>query len=143
MDYTDRMIIEELKKNSKITMKELGEKVHLSGQATSTRVIKLEEAGIINGYTIDVNCPLYGYAVHAIINIYTKDIMHQPYLKFINVQQDYVLHNYKISGDGCYLLECRFPSNETMDEFLIELNQYVNYKLNIIIKDTKESSINE
>lgn len=137
MDRTDKAIIEELKKNSKITMKELGEKVHLSGQATSTRVLKLEDLGIIRGYTIDVNCPLYGYPVHAIINIYTKDLMHNPYLNFINSQQDYILHNYKISGDGCYLLECHFPTNEVMDDFLVSLNKYVNYKLNIILKDTK------
>ncbi|HCW52865.1 MAG TPA: transcriptional regulator [Clostridium sp.] len=141
MDHTDRVIIEELKKNSKITMKELGEKIHLSGQATSTRVLKLEDMGIIKGYTINVNCSRYGYPVHAMINIYTKDLIHNPYLNFINSQQEYILHNYKISGDGCYLLECLFPTNEVMDEFLVNLNKYVNYKLNIILKDTKKSLV--
>jgi Lrp/AsnC family leucine-responsive transcriptional regulator len=29
LDYTDMQILEELSKNSRITMKELGEKVHL------------------------------------------------------------------------------------------------------------------
>lgn len=143
MDDTDKIIMEELMKNSKITMKELGEKVHLSGQATSTRVIKHEEAGVIRGYTIDVNCPLYGYSVHAMMNIFTKDVMHQSYLKFVNSQKDYVIHNYKISGDGCYLLECRFPTNEVMDEFLVNLNKYVNYKLTIILKDMIEPGIVE
>jgi Lrp/AsnC family leucine-responsive transcriptional regulator len=31
LDYTDMQILEELSKNSRITMKELGEKVHLIG----------------------------------------------------------------------------------------------------------------
>lgn len=141
MDNTDKIIIEELKKNSKITMKELGKKVHLSGQAASTRVMKLEDLGIIKKYTIDVNYPLYGYPVHAMITIFTKYLAHNLYLKFIDTQQDYILHNYKISGDGCYLLECNFPSNEKMDEFLVSLSEIVNYKVNIILKDTTESSI--
>ncbi|HBB6783271.1 TPA: Lrp/AsnC family transcriptional regulator, partial [Enterococcus faecium] len=43
LDQTDINIIEELSKNSRITMKELGEKVHLTGPAVSARVTKLEE----------------------------------------------------------------------------------------------------
>ncbi len=37
LDHTDKLILEELSKNSRITMKELGEKVHLTGQATKGR----------------------------------------------------------------------------------------------------------
>lgn len=48
-------ILEEISKNSRITMKELGEKIHLTGQAASSRVIKLEESGVIEGYTVKVN----------------------------------------------------------------------------------------
>jgi Lrp/AsnC family transcriptional regulator, leucine-responsive regulatory protein len=133
LDHTDMRILEELSKNSRITMKELGEKVHLTGQATSARVAKLEDSGIIEGYTININQNKLGYVVHAMINIYTKSTHHDPYLSFIKTQEPYVINNYKIGGDSCYLLECKFPSNEVLDEFLIGLNKYVNYKLSIII----------
>ncbi|MGB8001447.1 MAG: Lrp/AsnC ligand binding domain-containing protein, partial [Anaerobacillus sp.] len=46
------------------------------------------------------------------------------------------INNYKISGDGCYLLECHFPSNEELDKFLVQLNAHVNYKLSIVINRT-------
>ncbi|MBT2691070.1 hypothetical protein J7I93_23325 [Bacillus sp. ISL-47] len=36
-------------------MKEFGEKIYLIGQATASRVGKLEDQGIIEGYTIKVN----------------------------------------------------------------------------------------
>lgn len=140
LDQTDQLIIKELKSNSRITMKELGKKVHLTGQATSSRVTKLEESGVIKDYTINIDYSLYGYNVHALINIYTIDIYHGPYLDFINAQENYILHNYKISGDGCYLLECRFPSNMIMEEFLAQLNKYVNYKLTIILADSLKPS---
>ncbi|MEW8987666.1 MAG: winged helix-turn-helix transcriptional regulator, partial [Bacillus sp. (in: firmicutes)] len=72
LDSTDLKMIEELTLNSRITMKELGEKVHLTGQAASSRVAKLEDLGIIEGYTIKVNQMKLGYSVHAIIHIFTK-----------------------------------------------------------------------
>lgn len=133
LDQTDLRILDELSKNGRITMKELSETVHLSGPATSSRVEKLETAGIIEGYTIKVNQLKMGYSVHAMISVIMKDSHHKPYLSFIKAQTPFVLQNYKISGDSCYLLECKFPSNEVLDKFLIKLSEFVNYKLSIII----------
>ncbi|WP_088831971.1 Lrp/AsnC family transcriptional regulator [Paenibacillus tyrfis] len=139
LDQTDIRILEELINNGRITMKELGKKVHLTGQAAASRVIKLEEYGVIEGYTIKLNQVKAGYSIHAFINIYTKSMDHNPFLTFLEKQQQFIMNNYKISGDGCYLLECRFPSNNELDVFLTQLNQYVNYKLTIVIKKSNEA----
>ena len=133
LDNTDKRILDELSKNSRFTMKELGEKVHLTGPAVSARVAKLEDQGVIEGYTIKVNRVKLGCYIHAFITIITESIFHQPYLSFIKSQDKYLINNYKISGDGCYLLECKFPSIELMNQFLKELNEYANYKLSIVI----------
>lgn len=133
LDRTDFLIIDELSKNSRITMKELGEKVHLTGPATTDRVAKLEDSGIIEGYTITLNQVKLGFYIHAFITIITQSTTHKPYLTFLKTQEQYVINNYKISGDGCYLLECKFPSNERMNHFLEELNEHANYKLSIVI----------
>lgn len=118
LDSTDKLIIDELSINSRITMKELGRKVHLTGPAAAARVAKLEDRGVIERYTIQVNQNELGCWVHAWITIYTKSTSHQPYLALIKEQENFVLNNYKISGDGCYLLECRFQSNKVLDQFL-------------------------
>ncbi|MFC3040810.1 Lrp/AsnC family transcriptional regulator [Virgibacillus xinjiangensis] len=133
LDHTDIRILEELSKNSRIKMKELGRKVHLTGQAASDRVAKLEESGVIEGYTINVNKDKLGYMVHAFITIITQTLNHQPYLSFIKTRQTYVLNHYKISGDGCYMLECKFPDNASLNSFLEELNGYANYKLSMVV----------
>ncbi|MCG7334623.1 Lrp/AsnC family transcriptional regulator [Sporosarcina sp. ACRSM] len=133
LDHTDQQILDVLSKNSRMTMKELGEKVHLTGPAAATRVMKLLDNGVITGCSIEVNQVKMGYFIHAFINVYTKNLYHQPYLSFIKTQNQYVINNYKISGDSCYLLESRFPSNEVLDEFLSELNKHANYKLSIVI----------
>lgn len=133
LDNTDIKILEELSKNSRITMKELGERVHLTGPSTSTRVARLEDLGVIEAYTIKVNRIKLGFSIHAFITIITESIFHQPYLSFLKTQEKYLINNYKISGDGCYILECKFPSTELMSQFLKELNDYANYKLSIVI----------
>lgn len=133
LDKTDIRILGELSNNSRISMKELGEKVHLTGQAASDRVAKLEDNGVIEGYTIKVNQAKLGCFVHAFMTIMTQSIHHQPYLSFIKTQEQYIISNYKISGEGCYLLECKFPSNDVLDQFLEDLNEYANYKLSIVI----------
>ncbi|KZZ84762.1 Lrp/AsnC family transcriptional regulator [Bacillus sp. SJS] len=137
LDQTDQRIVYELTKNGRITMKELGEKVHLTGQAVSSRVIKLEEEGVIEGYTINLNEKKAGYSIHAFLNIYTNSFNHQPYLNYLSSQKEYVLKNFKISGDGCYLLECRFKGNDELDAFLTGLTRHVNYKLSIVINETQ------
>ncbi|WP_028547156.1 Lrp/AsnC family transcriptional regulator [Paenibacillus taiwanensis] len=133
LDHTDKQILAELKQNGRISMKELGLKIHMTGQATANRVSKLEEEGIIKQYTVLLDDPKVGYPVHTFINIYTKDFDHRPYLSFIASQSSHVIANYKISGEGCYMLECKFASNEHLDDFLVALNRFVNYKLSMVI----------
>lgn len=136
MDQTDYRIIQALQQNSRMTMKELGAHVHLTGQATAARVKKLEERGIIERYTIRINESELGHPIHAMITIYTTSTFHDPYHLYLDEHRIYVRRHVKVSGDGCYVLECRFPSNEQLNQFLAGLSRHVNYKLSLIIADT-------
>jgi len=78
-------IIEELSRNSRITMKELGEKVHLTGPAVSARVTKLEESGVIENYTVKLNMEKLGFSIHAFLIIITQNLNHKPYLSFYDL----------------------------------------------------------
>ncbi|SOC41594.1 Lrp/AsnC family transcriptional regulator [Salinicoccus kekensis] len=133
IDHTDQEILDILSENSRISMKELGERVHLTGAAAAARVMKLLDNGVITSCSIEVNQMKIGYPVHAFINIMIPGITHQNYLEFLNEYPQFVINNYKVSGEGCYLLESRFPSNEVLDQFLTDLNKYANYKLSIVI----------
>lgn len=134
LDDIDKLIIKELQKDSKITMKMLGEIVNLTGQAVNMRIARLESEGVIENYTITVNQNRLGCEVHAFITVYMHKISHQPFLDFVDKESIYIINNYKIIGDGCYLLECRFPSNRYLDEFLVKLNNFANYKVSTVLK---------
>ena len=55
MDNIDSIIIDLLKKNSRIKVKEIAKIVNMSAPAISQRIIKLEESGIIDSFTIKIN----------------------------------------------------------------------------------------
>lgn len=71
--------------------------------------------------------------VHTLIIVLMDAADHRQYLAFVGNACKYVIDNYKISGDGCYMLESRFPSHDVTDEFLKGLSGHANYKLSIDI----------
>lgn len=57
LDRIDRRILAELAADARVSMTELGERVHLSRTAVLARVKRLEEAGVIRGYHAEVAWP--------------------------------------------------------------------------------------
>ena len=52
MDKINEKIIALLKKNSRISWQKIGKELYITGQAVSARVQKMEDEGVISGYTI-------------------------------------------------------------------------------------------
>ncbi|WP_418283832.1 AsnC family transcriptional regulator [Halorubrum sp. DTA46] len=55
LDETDLEILSLLAADARRPFSEIGERVGLSGPAVSDRVTRLEESGVINGFTIDID----------------------------------------------------------------------------------------
>lgn len=55
LDETDMEILSLLAENARRPFSEIGDQVDLSGPAVSDRINRLQETGIINNFTIDVN----------------------------------------------------------------------------------------
>ncbi len=72
MDRKDRIIIEMLSKNARISYSEIAKKLKISETAVRKRIKKLEEKGIIEGYTVKVNPSKLGYKSIAHIGINTR-----------------------------------------------------------------------
>ena len=59
LDETDIKIINALKKNGRISMTDLGRQVYLTSQAVKNRLERLQDLGIVERYTVNVNCPVF------------------------------------------------------------------------------------
>jgi len=67
LDPVDRRILETLSENARISMSDLGRRVHLSRPAVQARVARLEESGTIRGYHADVRLPVEAEGHRAIL----------------------------------------------------------------------------
>jgi Lrp/AsnC family leucine-responsive transcriptional regulator len=68
-DAYDTRLLAELQADARLTMAELGRRVHLSQPAVTERVRKLEAAGVITGYRARVDPAALGYAIRALVRV--------------------------------------------------------------------------
>lgn len=101
-DNFDTRILELLQKDARITMAELGRRVHLSQPAVTERVRKLELGGVIKGYHAQVDVSRLGYGIRAIIRVGRAE--YARVVKLIE-QTPEVVNAYNVTGEDSWLLE--------------------------------------
>ena len=69
IDNYDSRILEELQRDARLSMSELGRRVHLSQPAVTERVRKLELSGVIEGYHAKVNYAALGYGIRSLVRL--------------------------------------------------------------------------
>jgi Lrp/AsnC family leucine-responsive transcriptional regulator len=69
LDDIDLRILRELKRDARISWRELGETVHLSPTSAADRVRRLERDRVIEGYTVRVDPAALGRSVRAVIDV--------------------------------------------------------------------------
>lgn len=136
LDQTDFEILSLLKKNSRIQWREIGELVHLTGQSVANRIRKMEELGVIQGYTVKLDQSKLGKTLIAFIIIFMKTTNHLSFQTFIKEKSE-ILEANRISGDGCYLLKVNVSNEEGLMNLLDEILKYGNYRVNISIGKIK------
>ena len=69
MDKIDRVILSALANDGRTSFRDLGEKVHLSPNATAERVRKLQQSGVIRAIRADINPAALGQTLEVQIDI--------------------------------------------------------------------------
>lgn len=122
MDKKDRAILDELKKDSRQSWKDIGEQVYLSGQAVGQRVQDLLDNHIIERFTIEEQ-----YDNLQFITIYMSSNQFKSFEKKVLAYKE-VIECYKITGDGCYFIKSCFNAT-TLPLFLTDIEAYCRYKI--------------
>ena len=136
IDQTDLQILNLLTKNSRMQLQEIGEEVHLTGQAVRNRINRMEKLGVIEGYTIKINSKMLGEELTAFITIFMKTTNHSSFQKFV-LNNKLISEANRISGDGCYLLKVTTSTQEEIVGLLDGILKYGNYRLNLSIENIK------
>ncbi|WP_059043149.1 Lrp/AsnC family transcriptional regulator [Paenibacillus rubinfantis] len=120
MDITDQRILESLKQNSRMTASEIGKRVGLSVPAVSERIRKLEEAGIIEAYTVKINRTKTGHKLLAFVFV---GIEHTRYIEAFRtkiIACGPVLECHHLAGEYDYLLKVLVEDTAHLEYFLTE-----------------------
>ncbi|KOR79199.1 transcriptional regulator [Bacillus sp. FJAT-21352] len=139
LDNIDFQILRSLSENSRIQWKDLGEQIHMTGQAVGNRIKKLEESGVIKAYSLIVDEMKLGLIYTAFVIIYMKTANHDPFIRFINDRNE-VVQAHRVSGEGCYHLKIKVKSQEQLNLLLNKLLDHGNYSLNLSIQEIKQQN---
>ena len=122
LDEIDLQILRIVQDNSRLTTKELAQKIHLSVTPTYERQRRLERMGYIKGYVavLDANKMERGFMVFC--NVSMKQINKQIANGFCETVSTWneVTECYNISGDGDYLLKVCVSSMQKYQQFILE-----------------------
>ena len=137
MDEVDLKIVELLQKNACYSLKYIAKEVFLSTPAVSARILKLEEAGIITGYSAHVNPLKLGYNIKAFINLEMTPNQKPEFYPFIAACPN-VLECNCVTGKYSMLIEVVYHTTLELDAFIGELQKFGNTDTQIVFSTPVE-----
>jgi len=104
MDEIDHTIVAQLRENARRSFKDIGRHVHLSAPAVKRRVDRLEQAGVLLGYTAVVDPPAFGWHAEAFVDLYCEGKMAAGAIKRAVQQEPGVVSAHTVAGEASAVL---------------------------------------
>jgi Lrp/AsnC family leucine-responsive transcriptional regulator len=119
-DDVNRRLLEELQREPRITAAELGRRINLSPPAVAERLARLERAGIVAGYRVELDPAALGYPVAAFVRVRPAPRQLPRIVELVRELPE-VTSCHRITGEDCFLLEVHVPSIDELDGVLDRL----------------------
>ncbi|MFC7288621.1 Lrp/AsnC family transcriptional regulator [Herminiimonas glaciei] len=121
-DRYDRILLETLQGKGRASNVELSERVNLSPPQCYRRVQRLEQEGVIRGYSAQVDAAAIGLGVTAFVNL---NIAREQFKQVRELEKAIrqfpeILECYTISGDFDYLLKVVAVDLKSLSSFLTD-----------------------
>lgn len=118
MDSIDLKIINVLKENSRSSTSEISKRVNLSIPAVAERIRKMDEAGIIEKYTIKVNRDKINFKLLAFVFVNIDKTENVDGFRKAIVQYSSVLECHHVAGEYDYLLKVLVEDTKSLEYFM-------------------------
>jgi Lrp/AsnC family leucine-responsive transcriptional regulator len=124
LDETGWRLLEELQQNARLSYSELGQRVNLSAPAVADRIHRMEEAGIITGYRVEVNLSRIGLPVSAIIRVGSMpgQSCQQTLTRVRDIPE--VIECYRVTGSDSVIARVVAASTEHLERIIDQINFY-------------------
>ena len=117
LDAIDRRILIELQDDGRVTMAELGRRVSLSAPVVGERVQRLEESGVITGYSAVVDPRAIGYPIAALVRIRPAR-RHLHKVPEVARSTPEVVECHRVTGEDCYVAKLHLRSMDDLEGIL-------------------------
>lgn len=132
VDALNWKILTCLQENARMSNAEIGRQVGVSSPAVADRIRKMEDLGIIQGYTANISPIETGLQLRAIITIRAFMGKLRPFLDKVKTF-DEVLNCYRITGNENIVMEVVFKDQKHLESFIDQIIIYGESKTQIIL----------
>lgn len=123
LEPIDQAIARELSADGRCSFTDLAERVGLSVSAVHQRVRRLEQRGVIRGYTAQLNAEVIGLPLTAFISLTPIDPSEpDDYPQRLNHIRE-IESCYSVAGDESYILLVRVASPAALEELLRQIRE--------------------
>jgi Lrp/AsnC family leucine-responsive transcriptional regulator len=121
LDAFDLRLLRLLQEDARLSHVALSEKVHLSPSQCARRLQRLEQAGVVEGYSVRLNDRLAGLGVTALVNVRLERHGESPAATLHASLEALpeVVECLLTTGDADYQLRVMVPDLESFSEFII------------------------
>ncbi|WP_435971280.1 Lrp/AsnC family transcriptional regulator [Streptomyces sp. Qhu_M48] len=114
-DATDWRILEALQAEGRASFADLARTVSMSPSAVTERVRRLEEAGVISGYTAIVDQDRLGLPILAFVRLRYPHGNYKPFHDLLGATPE-ILEAHHVTGDDCFVLKVAARSMRHLEE---------------------------
>lgn len=137
LDSVDIEIVNLLQKRGRVQLKELSAQINLSPPATASRIRRLEEEGILEGYQAQINPISLGLYTKAFILLEVAPEQKDEFYPYIRGVGNVIECNC-VTGDYSMLLEVLFSNTIELDQFIGEVQRFGHTKTLIVFSTPVE-----
>jgi Lrp/AsnC family transcriptional regulator, leucine-responsive regulatory protein len=135
LDEIDWQVLSILQVEARISFKELGQRIGLTGTAIAERVRKLEDEGIIEGYSIKLNWEKIGLPVVAFFKLRVQ-VKHCKQLRELAITLPEIIEAHRVVGNEYYILKVVLPSMKHLESVMEKFLQLGAVDVSIVLSTT-------
>jgi Lrp/AsnC family transcriptional regulator, leucine-responsive regulatory protein len=117
LDETNRRLLAELHDDPRITMSALARRVGMSAPAVTERVQRMERAGVITGYRMEVDPAALGSPVSAFTRV-RPAAGQLPRVAALAAELPQVTECHRVTGEDCFLIRVHAADMAQLEEIL-------------------------
>jgi len=123
IDEIDWKILKELQINARITFAELGRRVGLTTPAVIERVRKMEDAGIISGYRVEIDTAKVGLPITAFIRMSITGVDYSHIIDAVKESRE-VLECHRGTGGDSFIMKVAVADVGHLQTLIDKLTPY-------------------